>query len=633
MQFHNLHPLIEHTLTKDERKNSALIVGDAKQSIYRWRGGRAEQFMSLVDGSSTLNKFGGQAEAADMYSRETVQLDRNFRTYPTIVNFNNNFFPEVAQKLQLDSHKAVYSEDGVGQKPQVGEGEEGEVRVDFLLLPEGEKHSSEKHSDHVLEQTYGRIQELLTAGNTYEDIAILVRSNANAKKLANYLTQKNVPVLSADSLVVGASFESKLLIACAKIHLNNTDRESLFEAAFALTKLGQLPEKLEGFVFQRNTVDQGLSYLQQVFPGAKKIGFVQNSLYHFGTMVFETFGLLGTANAMVDASLDLLYQFQSMGGALSDLPSWWDVESKKRNVAIAQDVSAVKITTIHKSKGLEYEHVIIPYGIDPNNRDSEHWIPFDLHPELKRMPITKTKATEHLFPTEQLQAIENEEHFDWMNMVYVAMTRPVRGLHIFVDGEKPDALGKSLMAHLGVDGNAGALTFGKPAPREEKLANDSGVAKEASKPLSTRPSTLLLAQTAPKSWFNDAIDARQWGTALHRILQHSPSQQNQALNRLFRSGKFPNELHLKASEILSELRENEELMRAQEPNAVVFIERTVANEDNVLRPDLIVHAYNGTLVIDYKSGAERSSHQQQISNYLSALGNVFANLSESIIYL
>lgn len=633
MQFHNLHPLIEHTLTKDERKNSALIVGDAKQSIYRWRGGRAEQFMSLVDGSSTLNKFGGQPEAADMYSRETVQLDRNFRTYPTIVNFNNAFFPEVAEQLQLDSHKRVYSAEGVGQTPQVGQANQGEVRVDFLLLPEGEKHSSEKHSDHVLEHTHQRIQELLAAGNTYSDIALLVRSNANAKKLANFLTQKNVPVLSADSLVVGASFESKLLIACAKIHLNSTDRESLFEAAFALTKLGRLPNGLEGFVFQKNTVDQGLSYLQNVFPGAKKIGFVQNSLYHFGTMVFETFGLLGTANAMVDAALDLLYLFQSMGGALSDLPSWWEVESKKRNVALAEDVSAVKITTIHKSKGLEYEHVLIPYGIDSNNRDSEYWIPFDLHPELKRMPITKTKATEHLFPAEQLQAIENEAHFDWMNMVYVAMTRPVRGLHIFVDGEKPDALGKALMTHLGVDGNAGNLSFGTPVPPEAKPVADPAMNQEESGPLNTRQSTLLLAQTAPKSWFNNEADARQWGTALHRILQHSPEQQNQALNRLYRSGKFTDELHQKASEILSELRENKELMCAQEPDAIVFIERTVAKEDRVLRPDLIVNSSNGTLVVDYKSGAERSGHQQQISNYVSALGNVFVNISESIIYL
>ena len=634
MQFHNLHPLIEHTLTKDERKNSALIVGDAKQSIYRWRGGRAEQFMSLVDGSSNLNKFGGKAGAEEMYSRETVQLDRNFRTYPTIVNFNNAFFPKVAQQLQLDSHKTVYSQTGVGQKPQVGEGDQGEVRVDFLLLPEGEKHSSEKHSDHVLEQTQARIEELLTEGNTYSDIAILVRSNANAKKLANYLTQKNIPVLSADSLVVGSSFESKLLIACAKIHLNNNDRASLFDAAFALTKLGKLPNELEGFVFQKNSVDQGLSYLQKVFPGAKKLGFVQNSLYHFGTMVFETFGLLASSNAMVDASLDLLYQFQSMGGALSDLPGWWEVESKKRNVSIAEDIAAVKITTIHKSKGLEYEHVIIPYGIDSNNRDSEHWIPFDLHPELKRMPVTKTKATENLFPKDQLQAIENEEHFDWMNMIYVAMTRPVRGLHIFVDGEKPDALGKALMEHLGVDGNAGSLKYGRPVlPETSKAEVKESDHEKINRPINTRQSNLLLANTAPKSWYDGEIDPRQWGTALHRILQYPVDQQNKALNRLYRSGKFSEEVHQSAIDVLTNLRANENLKAVAEKGAVVFIERTIAKKDAVLRPDLIVKSSEGVLVVDYKTGAEKSKDQEQIRSYVSALGNVFAKISESIIYL
>ena len=315
-----------------------------------------------------------------------MQLDRNFRTYPIIVEFNNAFFPKLANSLTQEAHQRMYTEDQVGQKPQVGDTGEGEVRVNFLHLPEGEKHSAAKHAENVFEHTLSRIHELRERGHSLSDIGMLVRSNKNAKLLANFLVQHDIPVLSADSLVVGASFESKILLAAAKLHLNAGDRESLFELAFALTKLGKGPANLEAFVFQKNCVDGGLTYLQEVFPGSKKIKFAQQSLYQFGTQVFQTFGLLSSSNAMVDASLDLLFQFQSMGGALSDLPAWWDVESKKRNVSAAEDLAAVQIMTIHKSKGLEFEHVIVPFGIDDKNRCLLYTSPSPRDLSTSRMP-------------------------------------------------------------------------------------------------------------------------------------------------------------------------------------------------------------------------------------------------------
>jgi len=214
-----------------------------------------------------------------------TSISVNFRTFPTIVEFNNAFFPKLASSLTEEAHQRVYAEDQVGQKPQVGDPGQGEVRVNFLHLPEGEKHSAAKHAENVFEHTLARIHELRDRGHALSDIALLVRSNKNAKLLANFLVQHDIPVLSADSLVVGASFESKILLAAAKLHLKAGDRESLFELAFALTKLGKGPADLEAFTFQKNCVEGGLAYLQKVFPGAKKIKFAQQSLYQFGTQV------------------------------------------------------------------------------------------------------------------------------------------------------------------------------------------------------------------------------------------------------------------------------------------------------------------------------------------------------------
>ena len=433
---------------------------------------------------------------------------------------------------------------------------------------------------------------------------------------------------------MGASFESKILLAAAKLHLNAGDRESLFELAFALTKLGKGPADLEAFVFQKNCVDGGLTYLQEVFPGSKKIKFAQQSLYQFGTQVFQTFGLLSSSNAMVDASLDLLFQFQSMGGALSDLPAWWDVEGKKRNVSAAEDLAAVQIMTIHKSKGLEFEHVIVPFGIDDKNRDAEYWIAFDLHDELQRIPITKSEKTEKLFPEEQLSAIKNEETFDWINLIYVTLTRPVRGLHIFVDGEKPDAFGKALREHFELGEEQHTVSMGKPVPPEQEEATEkTTVPKLSSDGIQARMSHLMLADTAPERWFEGKADPRQWGSALHRILQHSSTQQGRALKRLYRSGKFSESLHKEAEVILRSMEDRKELSPIQKSSTIVYVERTVANNAKVLRPDLILSTESEVRIVDYKTGQENPTHQKQIDEYAEALGSVFEQIEKSIIYV
>ena len=116
--------------------------------------------------------------------------------------------------------------------------------------------------------------------------------------MANFLTGAGIPVLSADSLVVGSSFESTVLLSCAKLFLNADDRESRFELAYALTKLGKIPTQLEPFIFQQEATSKGIPYLSGLFPGLQELFSQQESLYTFGARVFEAFGLLLEPNAM-----------------------------------------------------------------------------------------------------------------------------------------------------------------------------------------------------------------------------------------------------------------------------------------------------------------------------------------------
>ena len=631
MQFENIHPLIEHTLTKDDSPNSALIVGDAKQSIYRWRGGRAEQFMSLVQNHHPANRFERLAHGHELYGRETIQLGNNFRTHGAIVEFNNAFFPKLAQELTLPDHVKAYSAEGVSQEPKVSK-DLGEVRVDFFSHEKGKSRSAEEFEALICEETLQRIQEILSAGYDYNDIALLVRGNAQGKRLANYLTSQHIPVVSADSLVLSNAHESALVLAASKLFIQSTDKEARFELAYALTKLDTLPKEADHFTFQKAVVDRGIHALISTFPRAAQLLDAAENLFTFGVRVFDTFGLLEGANAMVDASLDLLFQFQSNDGTFATLPQWWKEESPKCNVPIPEDQPSVRVMTIHKSKGLEFEHVIMPFEVNFKESDSEHWIPFPYHEELERLPIKKTKETENLFPRELATQIDNENHFDWMNMIYVAMTRPIAGLHLFFCADKPGKFGKAIAEHLEWGEGAGSKRLGTPVVPEEKSTtkrtspSQGGIGHFS-------PAHLRMKTTAPKGWEEGGADASKWGTALHRIMQVPEGVRTTALERLYRSGQFSNAMQDRAVSVLSNLENQPELKHLREEGTVIYVERSIIGPNGTLRPDLIIERNGKAFVVDYKTGRHQDKNEEQLAQYIEDLKATFPEVTGELLYL
>ena len=629
IQFENIHPLIEHTLTKDENNNTALIVGDAKQSIYRWRGGKAEQFMSLAQDSHLSNRFEQLPHGHQLYKRETIQLENNFRTHGAIVTFNNGFFPHLSSSLTSAQHRDVYVGNSLEQQPRVS-GDLGEVRVNLYRQTEGMAPSAEEFGVLVCKKTLERITELKSQGNSYSDIAILVRGNAHGKKLANYLTQQSIPVLSADSLLLSNAHESAVLVSTAKLFLNPSDKTARFDLAYALGKLDKLDPATEAFVFEKAVAHFGISALVKTFPKSATLLQGSESLFSFAVRVFDAFDMLSVPNAMVDAALDLIYTFQCTDGTFATLPGWWADESAKRNVPVPQDRPAVRIMTIHKSKGLEFEHVILPFEVNLKSDDNDHWIPFPLHDELPRMPVSKSKNTQELFDPELADHIDNQSYFDWMNMVYVAMTRPVSGLHVFLNGDKLGEFGKQLVEYIGL--NTDDWRTGKTAPIQERLNDHTPVPIQGPLALFS-PAHLRMANTAPEKWQEGGTDAKKWGTALHRILQLPEAMRETAIMRLYRSGEFSKNLQDRARNVLAEMDVKPGLSGLNSKDTIVYMERSIISKDITLRPDLIFHTPQKTTVIDYKTGLPNDKHDEQLQEYVDVLTSTFENVTGELLYL
>ncbi|MGD2003887.1 MAG: UvrD-helicase domain-containing protein [Flavobacteriales bacterium] len=626
VQFNNLHPLIEHSLTKDEHSNSALIVGDAKQSIYRWRGGKAEQFMKLVDNEHLINRFEGHPEGHELYARDTLRLERNFRTHGAIVNFNNALFSSLNADLGLETHKEVYSKERVHQTPHKNE-DQGEVRVDVL-----EADNANELKDIACEKTVERIEELASRGHAYSDIAILVRGNADGKRIANFLTQKGYPVLSADSLVLSNAHEGRLIHAASKLYLNQLDKEARFALAHALVRQGKIPAD-KGFAFERAVVDKGVGALISEYPLAAQLLAPAESLFDFAVRTFDIFGYLDGANAMVDASLDLIYEFQSREGTFATLPAWWEEQAKKKNVEAPESTPSIKVMTIHKSKGLEFEHVIVPFDINFKPDSSEQWLDFPLHDELEKMPITYKDDHKELFETEQILELDTKDRFDWINMVYVTLTRPVSGLHLLLKGgEKPGHLAKAVLDNLALSYEAQSWSYGTivaPSTNEESIPK--AIVAAAHTTMSALE--VKMALTAPEKWYEGGADARKWGTALHRLLQYPKELRQQGLQRLYRSGEFSKPLHERAASVLERMNAKEALQSLEKEGTVVYTERSIINGTETLRPDLIIESEQKLMVIDYKTGVPKEKDQAQLREYIELLSAYFENVDGALLYI
>ncbi|WP_233188681.1 exodeoxyribonuclease V subunit beta [Tenacibaculum sp. SG-28] len=217
LQWKNLTPLIDNALAQES--SSLLLVGDGKQAIYRWRGGKAEQFIHL---SATNPEFKNPFQVP----KTSKSLDTNYRSFEEIISFNNSFFQHSAKFLHKESYKNLYVE-GNSQKYNTREG--GYVSLSFLDKIEDKEENSLKYPREVLEKIKSVHQEF-----DFDEICVLVRKRSDGIAVANYLSENGIPIVSSETLLL--KNDPKVLCITHLFHLiqNPTDRETLFAFLYFL---------------------------------------------------------------------------------------------------------------------------------------------------------------------------------------------------------------------------------------------------------------------------------------------------------------------------------------------------------------------------------------------------------------
>jgi len=651
MQWQNLLPLVDNALGSGFYN---LVVGDGKQSIYRWRGGEVMQFVKLPEVDNPMESsevFQRQESLRRNYIAE--KLNRNFRSRMEIVDFNNNFFEWIAQRLP-EEILSVYA-DVAQDVDQDKTG--GGVIFSFY----DKKESEFTLEEYNLQQINQIISDLIDAGYQYSDIAILCRANRRASVIANDLLSKDIPVISSESLLLSSSPLIGFIVNFIR-WIQNPDDDVL--ATALLTRLlRQDPEKSNDFHALLSKVSHKLGYaysLQRIVPELfSELGFPFNfeqfsklHLIDLTEEIIRIFKLNKTDDAFLHFFLDavLTFSHNRKENSLADFSDWWEDKRNSLSLIVPEGVNAVRIMTIHKSKGLQFPVVIYPFASESiNNRNDLKWV--SLNDEyLPELPSALLPLSDKLSETGFGEIYDHEisqKILDLINLLYVVMTRPEERLYVIsenYEGKQPNkSVAGLLKAYITETGSwpetDEPILFGSEL-KEKQNRKPQTIHSEQNEPMisSDWHNRILLSRRAPEFWeAANPEHAQAYGQMVHQLLSYikSPDDFENAADKFISEGLCTVEEAQKLIHLAARLLEH--------PVAGSFFKPgiTVKNECEILmtdgksyRPDRVIIDGTNAIVVDFKTGKPSPFNQTQILNYAAILEKMgYTSILKYLIYV
>ncbi len=639
LQWQNFLPLISNALAGG---SVSLLVGDAKQAIYRFRSGEVEQFIRLpkVDLPVASNI---DAEMASVLEQqyEAFALDTNYRSLPEVVKFNNAFFNTASKKLSAD-YQSVYDQAAQQFMPKNAG---GFVQID-LLNPEENKDSKEAQQSRVLEL----VTELLASGYAPGDIVILIRSNDKGADMARYLTFEGYKVVSPDSLLVKNSDKVQLVIHALYLLTDSKDSviASGFRYYYALTvnKINGSQLKPASYFsadnFSYNQMEQMLGLSAGTLDPAQLSKF---SIYDYCEHLIRAFGFDKHADPYLMFFLEAVFSWQNkINGSLVDFLQYWEESKDKLAVTLPEDNESLRVMTIHKAKGLEFPVVIYPYAYTDfglkSTKDSL-WIDLSEYqiPGLKQAMIKLSKSLVGTDFEEYYNSERSKSLMDDLNLMYVACTRAVEQLYMIADFKKDinKTIQYQFLNELELwNDQQMQYTFGTRAglplnPNPTKLNQNPDPLNIVSRDWS---GSLQIARQAS---YGKATQAVAYGIKMHELLsqlqyadQLSDLLQNR-INQGFLDQSEAETLRL----LFGYLAADKSLAKAFHPPAKIRNEAEILTDTGeLLRPDRIAVLPEVIIVIDYKTGEQSPAHLNQILAYKNALQKLFIQQVEGhLVYL
>ncbi len=325
-----------------------MIVGDPKQSIYRWRGGHPEQFIDLALGKSP-----------DLQPPQIVSLDTNYRSHQDIVSFNNELYTFAADYLPKKDHAALYAQ---GNDQNIHHKKNGFVSIEFLDKKDQEEDSKDQLYFSSIEQI---VTEQLERGRSLGELCILTRDNKKCSKIGAYLSEQGYAVVSEEALLIQNNPVVLALIDLAYLSANpyqKRPRARLGNFLFDTHKpLGSRMSFLSGMT--QDDLDEFHAALTQLGIHFELKKMAAMGLYDRFAYALNQFGWGLRDSAFITQFMDWVFQYAKRPQAtIWQLLAQWEQDKDKLSLSSGTGQEAIQIMTIHKAKGLEFPVVILPYA-------------------------------------------------------------------------------------------------------------------------------------------------------------------------------------------------------------------------------------------------------------------------------
>lgn len=643
LQWENLIPLIANALAGESNtgvKGTAMIVGDPKQAIYRWRGGRAEQFILL---SQHENPFPNHQKAL-------IPLTTNHRSVKEVIEFNNDFFKFASRYFENETYRELY-ESRSSQAVTSKQG--GGVQIQFASAD----LTKEERFQWYLEQTYQTILNELACGFTKRDIVVLTRKNDQGIRVAQFLTEKKIDIISSESLLLAQAPEVKVLEHLLN-YLNSKNTEALTEAFYHLHKIHHRPENIHDWISALLDSEKSNRLGEWISNQGFVVNFKELSskpLYLLVDTLVQDVLKLEKSHAHVQFFMDFVWEFEKqMHQGLDAFLTQWELKKANLSIATSDALDAVRIMTVHKSKGLEFPIVIYPFVEEDFSRKVREYLwlntPDDSWNLSKILVQESSKMNQLGDEAEQrFSSHLQEAMLDRMNILYVSLTRAEQKLYVFTNLEftaKGELRQHTLstffveyLQHKGMFENQEFIyDFGdiEVENKKEPKTTKNFHFKEASRKIPTQ--VIKIAPQEVLMWGSKTESARQWGNVWHEVMSKINNTEDieKVLNQKINEGVLPTEVYHEMKETIVDLIGHPLLSGYFYDFDEVFNENAILlAEGKMLKPDRVVKKSDGTWgILEYKTGQRLEKHVEQINAYANVLAQMGKKVSsKTLVYI
>ena len=648
LQWQNFLPLRDHAVSQENM--SFTLVGDPKQSIYRFRGGDSQLMLDIINHNEITPVFA-----------KVENLENNYRSAKNIVDFNNQLYQFMSQFTE-DEHQKIF---GDGSHQAAKSKKEGRVRINLI------ENSTRKslYYDSVSEKMRDDIESCLANGYRFSDITILCRGNFDifnfSQLLGNLKVNYNgeevyIKTISESGLTLNLSLTLLALTEFLKWEENPKNFQFVVKMLYYLKVLGRIEiqdfsKEILGILALKNKSEMEVLIEEKYGLQLQSKDLLQLNLYNFIEHFLHEFSVKDKETDFLFNYLEMLYAYsQNAGSTLKEFIKYWEEEANSTTIQASENVDAVQIMTIHKSKGLEFPVVLLPMQNKGSSKKGSYWFGTSDEEKLNSVNV-KFFDSELQIYDDEIADFNNEhsyqEKIDNFCIQYVATTRAAEELFFYI--EQPNKSANHLEIYDFIASKIPRDEAGETITSFDLYKVSAENLKKESEEKSTAFTSKAIHLHTEKEKYKDAIkiatptksyqnrvEKVRIGIFTHEILAriNTAKDVEKVLESYLLEGTITEEEKLEISDRIFKIIHNESYSKYFKENQTVINEKDIMISENgtssIYRPDRLIETENGIIIIDFKTGDVQEKHQLQLDEYETVLEKLGKKVIESqIVYV